>query len=126
LDLGFDHGVLHVILQSLGVALTLLQNRLHDRVVLYDDQEAIEDQYRTLRTERRQPELTMILATSGSRMARSRACSSVSPCRCWYVSLAHFIICASISRVCFFSLSASVACNVEEHQQEVMPNLQML
>jgi hypothetical protein len=44
LDLGFDHGVLHVILQSLGVALTLLQNRLHDRVVLYDDQEAIEDQ----------------------------------------------------------------------------------
>lgn len=34
LDLSFDHGVLHVILQSLGVALTLLQNRLHDRVVL--------------------------------------------------------------------------------------------
>jgi hypothetical protein len=49
LDLGFDHGVLHVILQSLGVALTLLQNRLHDRVVLYDDQEAMEDQQRTSR-----------------------------------------------------------------------------
>lgn len=34
LNLGFDHGVLHVVLQSLGVGLRLLQNGLHHGVVL--------------------------------------------------------------------------------------------
>ena len=76
LNLGLDHGVLHVVLQSLGIALALLQDRLHDRVVLIERRSLFSC---VVSIARKQQIHTMIFATSGSRIARSRACSSVSP-----------------------------------------------
>ncbi|TBU32216.1 hypothetical protein BD311DRAFT_751531 [Dichomitus squalens] len=53
----------------------------------------------------------IILAISGSRIARWSVSSSDSPSRCDSMACWHFQTCSWISFTCFFSVSMSAACS---------------